>query len=409
MKADRRNYAHGAKSLRSPAWVHCPPGRSLPGGKGGGLLPILVGAVLLIGFAVAGAAEPKKAPPPVAVTVETLAPTPFVRWLAVTGTVEPTQVAELASPAEGPVVACQVREGDQVEAGKELVRIGRQVSATASVAAAREVLRQREQEYARIEKLITHKSVAGDQLDSARAALESARASLALAEQATNDYSIRAPWAGIVSRLRVSEGNYVAPRAPLIDIFDPTSLVLRLAVPEAHAFALAPGARVRATFDAIPDRDFELGIIRAWPDLDRRLRTRLFEAELPTGTVFAPGMFARVRVVLEEIPAALTVPAAALLGPADAPFVFVYLPDRPTGRAQRRPIATGFEQDGRVWVVSGLTAGEQIIVGGIERVRDGAAVKLEEAATGGPTQAAPPGTPPGLEPPAANGSGSPSA
>ena len=79
--------------------------------------------------------------------METLTPAPFTRWLTVTGTVEPTQVAGLASPAEGPVVDCRVREGDRVEAGQELVRIGRQVSAAATLAAAREELRQREQEF----------------------------------------------------------------------------------------------------------------------------------------------------------------------------------------------------------------------------------------------------------------------
>lgn len=281
-------------------------------------------------------------------TVETLVPAPFTQWLTVTGTVEPTLVAEPASPAEGPVVDCRVREGDRVQEGQELVRIGRQVSADAAHAAAHEDLRQREQELARVEELLTHKSVSRDQLDSARANLERARAALAQAEQATSDYSVRAPWSGIVSRVRVSDGNYVAP-----DVFDPTSLVLRLAVPETYAFALAPGGRVQATFDAIAGRTFELEIIRAWPDLDRRLRTRLFEARLPAGATFAPGMFARVRAVLQHLADALTVPADALLRVAETPFVFVYSPGEPTDTATRRPVETGFEQDGRVWVRAG--------------------------------------------------------
>jgi len=55
------------------------------------------------------------------------------------------------------------------------------------------------------------------------------------------------------------------------------------------------------------------------------------------------------------------------------PFVFVLADDK----AARRPVETGFEQDGRVWVHTGLKVGDRVIVGGIERVKDGAAVRLE--------------------------------
>jgi multidrug efflux pump subunit AcrA (membrane-fusion protein) len=80
----------------------------------------------------------KPTPPPVAVTVEAVTNQPFVRLLTVTGTIEPTTVAGLASPAEGPVLDCRVREGDRVTAGQELLSIGRQLSAEAAQASARE-------------------------------------------------------------------------------------------------------------------------------------------------------------------------------------------------------------------------------------------------------------------------------
>jgi membrane fusion protein (multidrug efflux system) len=297
----------------------------------------------------------------------------FAQLLTVTGTVEPTTVAGLASPAEGPVLGCRVREGDRVTAGQELLRIGRQLSAEAAQASAREELRRQEQEFRRITTLVTEKAVAGDQLDTARAALERARAALAQAEQAADDYSIRAPWAGVVSRVRVADGNYVSPRTPLVDLYDPTSLVLRFAVPEDHAFALMAGGRVQATFDALPGRAFTLEIIRAYPELDRRLRTRSFEAALSADATFAPGMFARIRAVLDEQQAAVTIPVEAVLGDGMKQFVFV-LAD---GKALRRPVETGFEQDGRVWIRTGLKVGDRVIIGGIERVKDGATVRLE--------------------------------
>lgn len=240
-----------------------------------------------------------------------------------------------------------------------------------SVEQAQESLRIEQRKYELGQGTIT------DVLDTQSAAVESeslrARAALAQAEQTADDYSFRGPWAGVVSRVRVADGNYVAPRTPLVDLYDPASLVLRFAVPEDHAFALSVGGRVQVTFDALPGRAFTLEIIRAYPELDRRLRTRSFEAALPKDATFPPGMFARIRAVLEEQPSALTVPAEAVLGDGVKPFAFVLTDDK----AARRPVETGFEQDGRVWIRTGLTVGDHVIVGGIERVKDGAPVRLE--------------------------------
>ncbi len=344
------------------------------------VLVSLAAGLAMVGCGKNGAGG-KPTPPPPAVTVETAASGPFRSLLAVTGTVEPTVVAGLASQAEGPVLGCRVREGDRVAAGQELLRIGRQLSAEAAQSSAREELRRQELEYRRTEALVAEKAIAGDLLDNARAALERARAALAQAEQAAGDYSIRAPWAGVVSRVRVADGNYVAPRMPLVDLYDPTSLVLRFAVPEDHAFSLATGGHVQTTFDALPGRAFTLEIVRAYPDLDRRLRTRSFEAALPADATFAPGMFARVRAVLQDVPAAQTVPVDAVLGDNATRFIFLLV----DGKAVRRPVEAGFEQDGRLWIRSGLQAGDRVIVGGIERVKDGTEVRLE----GGKTAAKP--------------------
>jgi membrane fusion protein (multidrug efflux system) len=327
----------------------------------------------------------KPTPPPVAVTAQVVTNRVFVRLLTVTGTVEPTTVAGLASQAEGPVLGCRVREGDHVTEGQGLLRIGRQLSAEAAQASAREEFRRQEQEFQRITALVADKAVPGDQLDTARAALERARAALAQAEQAAGDYSIRAPWAGVVSRVRVADGNYVAPRTPLVDLYDPASVVLRFAVPEDHAFALAAGGRVQVTFDALPGRAFTLEIIRAYPELDRRLRTRAFEAALPAEATFAPGMFARIRAVLEEQASALTVPVEAVFGDGVRSFVFVLAEDK----AARRAVEPGFEQDGRVWIRTGLEAGDRVIVGGLERVKDGAPVRLEGSPAKGATDKQP--------------------
>uniref|UniRef100_UPI003592E94A efflux RND transporter periplasmic adaptor subunit n=1 Tax=Thiocapsa sp. TaxID=2024551 RepID=UPI003592E94A len=121
----------------------------------------------------------------------------------------------------------------------------------------------------------------------ARAELERARARAGLtqAQQAASDYVLKAPWPGIVARVHVADGKYVAPRTPLVDLFDPSSLVLRFQVPERHVFAIEQGDAIEARFDAFPERPFTLAITRVFPEIDRRLRTRTFEAALPLDQV----------------------------------------------------------------------------------------------------------------------------
>ncbi|MCA1733508.1 MAG: hypothetical protein LC732_07890 [Acidobacteria bacterium] len=150
-------------------------------------LEVLAALAVVLGLGGCGNAAPVKPPsPPTAVTVETITPRPFVRLLTITGTIEPTIVAGLASQAEGPVLGCRVREGERVRAGQELLRIGRQRSAEAAKASAMEELRRQEVELQRITALVADKAIPGEQLDTARASLERARAALAQAEQSAH-------------------------------------------------------------------------------------------------------------------------------------------------------------------------------------------------------------------------------
>ena len=319
----------------------------------------------------AGKAPQKPAQQAPAVTLETVAKGVFRQYVTLTGSVEPTTVAGLASPAEGPVLECSVREGDAVRAGQTVVRIGRQASAQALRASAAEELRRQNEEFKRVSVLVREKALSGDQLDLARASLERAKAALAQADQAAGDYVVTAPWDGIVSQVHVADGNFVAPRETLVDLYDPASLVLRFTVAEDQAFVLKPGSKVLAVFDGLGDKEFELEIVRAYPGLDRRLRTRAFEARLPEKVVFIPGMFGRLRAVLHE-ESVMTVPIDAVVVQGGKHIVFRVV----DGKASRRQIETGFEQDGRVLVRSGLEPGDKIIVGGIERVKDGAGVRV---------------------------------
>jgi RND family efflux transporter MFP subunit len=297
----------------------------------------------------------------------------LTRHAIYTGSIEPVNVARMASPAEGPIVECAVREGDRVEKDQRLVRVGRSQMAESGLDAAREELKRQEADFKRVEQLVTSGSLPAEQLEIARAALKRAEAQVAAAETGAGDYEIHAPWDGIVSKVWVSEGNYVAPRAPLVELYDPASLRARFSVPEKDVRLLKRGASVTVKLDVWPDRSFKGKIERIYPQLDSATRTLTVEAGLEADVPLLSGLFARVEVPLETAAGATVIPSGALLAlPGGGVVVFVAQDEK----AVRRPVKTGLEAGGFVQVLDGVAPGEDVIVRGQENLKDGAAIKI---------------------------------
>jgi len=298
---------------------------------------------------------------------------PISRTLELTGSVEPFRLAQPASPAEGPVQSIRVREGDRVKAGDTLLTIGRKTGADALVVALREDLRKEEENLRSTARLVEDGALPGENLDDARARFERARAQLAKAEESALDYFVAAPWNGVVSRLMVKEGDYVAPRSPLLEMYDPATLVIRAAVPERNASEIRAGMRVDVVLDARPSTPVVSRISRLYPYLDDRLRTRTIEVDAPRSVGLLPGMFARMTLKLETIENAIVVPIDALVStPAGGAVVFVI----DSSTAVRRPVKIGIEEAGSVQILSGVESGEKVVVAGNDKLKDGSAVRV---------------------------------
>jgi RND family efflux transporter MFP subunit len=338
---------------------------------------LLVTAALLL---TAGCADPgqksqKKEKPRPKVKTALVEVRSLTDRLDLTGSIEPTHVARMASPVDGPVIACRVREGDPVRPGQLLARLGGAKGDDAVAASARAALDREELELGRIEKLVETGALAGEALDNARVKVSDAQAKLARAVERLGDYRVSAPWAGLVSKVHVAVGDFVAARSTLVELFDPASLVLRFAVPEESAAGVRSGASITLTLDAYPGRTFTAAVTRIFPDIDRRTHTRTVEGSIEGDTALAPGMFARLQLTLNRAPEALTVPIEAVVRREGHPVVFVIGSE---GTAEERPVELGLEVDGKVQLLAGVEEGEPVAVAGNNRLRDGAKVRVAE-------------------------------
>jgi len=305
---------------------------------------------------------------PTEVRVLVVTPSAIAKTVELTGSVEPYRKVGLASPAEGPVISLNARQGDPVKVGDKLVEIGRRAGTNALIASLKEQLAKDEESFRRSKELALIEGISTQQLDLARATYESSKAQLVKAQETEGDFSVLAPWNGVVSDLMVEVGDFVSPRAPLLEMYDPASLILRAEIPERYAPNLRKGMNILVTLDAYPDSLFSATIVRVYPYLDERMRTRTVEAAVADPKILLPGMFARLSIKIGAIEKAIVVPNQALtITPEGESIAFLLI----NGTAKRQKVKTGIEDAGRIQILEGIQTGDTLITSGIMSLKDG--------------------------------------
>jgi len=297
----------------------------------------------------------------------------ITRNIELTGTIEAAKVARIASPAEGPVINCSVREGDTVNKRQIILTIGRKQAAEELVEAARKELTREEDDLRRIEQLVSSGAIPAEQMEEAQLRVYRARAQLTKALESIEDYQIRAPWAGIVSKVYVTDGYFVSPRETLLEIFDPNTLIIRFAVPEKETHNVYRGMEIIAALDTYSNRLFHAKITRLYPELDRTMHTRTVEASFIEDVNVVPGMFTRVSIPVQIINNAVTVPDRAIvITPQGERVVFIVK----NGKAFSQEITIGIEQEQIVQITKGVNVGDSVIISGNQKLQNGMQVSI---------------------------------
>jgi len=210
------------------------------------------------------------------------------------------------------------------------------------------------------------------QLAVSQAAELEAHARLQLARSRDAETRVVAPFAGTITKVHARPGDNASPRAPLVDLVDLGQLVVRFSVPENQAAAVNTKQKVLVSLDAHPGRELEGVIERVHPTLDPRTRVLWVEARLHTDVRLIPGMFARVRLVLEELAEQVVVPEPAVFNRDGGPCVFVVAQKK----ARLIPVKVGHVSAGMVQVLSGLEPGSEVITELPDQYRDGQDVEI---------------------------------
>jgi cobalt-zinc-cadmium efflux system membrane fusion protein len=289
------------------------------------------------------------------------------------------------TPVAGRVSTVMADLGQTVAAGTPLAEIDSpdfgQALANARTAAGN--LAAAEKAFARTKELFAHGAAAQQDVESAEAAYTAAlaerdRAESTLAnyggsDRATNEvYRLRSPLAGVVVDKNINPGQELRPDMmlgnvaqvfnPLFTVSDPTKLWLQVDVSEGDLPSLEPGQAVHISSQVFPGKDFTGTVDKIGDTMDPATRTVKVRGEVANPDKL---LKAEMYVTVDVVQAADKLTAAGVEIPASAVFMmenqYYLFVETETDHFRRQLVKVGTEQDGRIPVFEGVSAGQKVV------------------------------------------------
>lgn len=337
---------------------------------------------------------PKAAGGPVVVEAEKVRVAELQDAITAVGSLRAAESVVLKSEIAGRIVGIQFADGSRVARGDVLMTF----DAAIQQAQFHQARAERDLAAAKLERtkeLFEKKFLSAAALDDAKASEEIARAKLALAQATLDKMTLRAPFSGQIGIRQISVGDYVKEGVELVNLEDLSAMKADFRVPEQFLGRLRVGQTVNLESDAFPGVIFPARVAAVDAAVDASGRSLLIRAELRDDSRrLKPGMFVRVRLVLETRTGAMVVPEEALVTTQNRLTVLKVV----EGKAVITPVTAGLRaliaDRAVVEIIKGLSVGDLVITAGQIKVRgENVPVKIAEP------QAAAPAAPP----PAAKG------
>jgi len=311
-----------------------------------------------------------------------------VKWspsIRAIGTLAPVQGVTVSADADGTIVRIAADSGTAVEAGDLLVEIDTTVEAAQLVAAeARAALARLQSD--RASDLLTKNTISQAEADSAIAQLNQADADVAALKAQIAKKHVRAPFAGRVGIRQVNVGQFVARGAALLPLQKLDPIFVNFYVPQRQLSSLTLGSKVAIAVDAFADQKFEATVTAINSEVDASTRNIAVQATLANADeLLRAGMFVRVEVELPGNETSVAVPATAIAYASYGNSVFIV--ENMKGAdgkeylgVRQQFVKLGATRGDLVAIVDGVKPGEQVVSAGVFKLRNGAAVQVNNSA-----------------------------
>jgi len=318
-------------------------------------------------------------PPPATVAAADVQAETWQPYLVAVGSLVAIQGILVTTEVAGNVSAIHFESGQPVEAGTLLLEIDDSVEQAELEGFAAE-RRLAELQFKRREGLLKSKTISHSDVDEARLRLENATAQLAAKQAVIAKKRITAAFSGWLGIRQVDSGEYLQPGTAIVPLEALAPIHVDYALPERYLDQISVGQAVEIEVQAFPGEIFTGRISAMNPGIDPGTRSLQIRATLENQQArLRPGMFAEVRTVLPQRPSVLTLPQTAITYNPYGDSVFVIQQGESGPRVQRRQIEAGTVRNGRVEIVQGLQAGEQVVIAGQVKLRNDQAVVIDNS------------------------------
>lgn len=312
------------------------------------------------------------AQPPVPVAVAPVRQGAIASYYNATATLEAEKQAQVLARAAGVVRSLAVEEGDFVREGQVLLQIDNDEYQLRfdQAQARRENLEAR---FRRAEEMRAQELASSQDYETAKSELAAAKSDEGLAKLNLSYTSVRAPFAGKVTRRLVNPGQTASVGTPLFELADFEPLLARVHVPAKEFRRLVADQPVELSLDSVEQR-LQGRITLVSPVIDPQSGTIKVTIEIPSYPAgVRPGDFAEVRIVTDSHERALLVPRLAVISEKGEDVIYVAAAD---STAERRVVTLGFADDEAAEITAGVRPGEPVVVKGQRSLKHGARLKI---------------------------------
>ena len=292
-------------------------------------------------------------------------------YISATANLVAEDQVKVLSEAEGRVERLLVEEGDMVSKGQVLAVL---VQDEAKITLSKVELKASNAKAAldRAEGTRNQGLISAEAYDKLQMEYEVSRQEVAEAEWLLAKTVIRTPFSACVTERFITQGQHLRPGDELFTVADYDPLVARIYLPESDVIELEEGREVRIALAANAELTFAGRIRQIAPVVDIATGTVKVTVEAvkpPTGV--RPGAFVSIGIVREQHPTALLLPRESVIRELRAAHVFI----SEDGTAVKKAVELGLEEGDLVEVISGVAAGDNVVVAGQGALDDGQKIK----------------------------------
>lgn len=308
---------------------------------------------------------------PVAVEGIISTPEEIENMIHTTGTVLANEEVEIRSEVSGRILRINFEEGAWVNKGDLLVKINDEdLMAQLKKLEIEESLAK--DDVFRKTRLLELAAISQEEMDIAKNQLGVIQADIDLVKSQIAKTEIFAPFSGQVGLRYASPGGYASPSMLIARLIAIDPVKIEFAVPEKYLGKIISGTEITFRTDSY-DSTFS-GIVYAIdPRIETSTRSITIRAKSPNpGRLILPGAFARVEIIIEKLPQALTVPSEALIPDIRGEKVYICR----NGMVKIVYVKTGIRTEREVQISEGLQAGDTVITTGLLQLRENMKVEV---------------------------------